>query len=135
MRSPTSLFLIFLITLSACNTEPCRKSKYNKVLSTQEYNSKEYQEELYRLIKENPEVTYYFENREEIMGQEYLIVNAYGDAFCGKLCLLIPQDSIIKSRLKETTTDGSQLVGLRFQRMDTGFGEATVLQAVAYVVD
>ncbi|WGK65561.1 hypothetical protein [Croceiramulus getboli] len=130
------IIVLFTIVLSACSNSPCRKSKYNEVLSSETYNSKAYQEELYQLIKTDPEVTFYYETKEEIMGQEFLVVNAYGDAFCGKLCLLIPQEDQIRNTLKSTRKNtGAQLVGLRFQRKETGYGPVTVLQSVEYIVD
>jgi len=95
-----------------------------------------YQEELYRLIVENPDVDYYFEMREEIFGQSYLVINAFGDAFCGKLCLMIPEEDATSSILKDSAEyQGAQLIGLRYNKHKTDYGSALVYDSIEYIVD
>lgn len=122
--------------LCSCQEKSCYKSQHNQVLGANQYNSKAYQAELYRLIKESPEVDYYFETREEIMGQIFLVVNAYGDAFCGKLCLVISEDDARQMELDANKGyRGAQLIGLRFRESKTDFGATLVYEALEYIVD
>jgi len=127
---------ILVLCVVSCTNTDCISSRRNKVLSTFPYNTTEYQAELYTLIKEHPDVDYYFEMREEIAGQNYLVVNAYGDAFCGKLCLMIHEDDVASVKLQsQTAYQGAQLIGLRFAKRKTSLGDALVYQSLEYIVD
>lgn len=125
-----------LLVLSSCQESSCYKSEHNRILGTHAVNSTAYQTELYRLIKESSEVDYYFEMYEEILGQTYLIVNAYGDAFCGKLCLVIPEDEIPSlARQADPDKQGAQLIGLRYSQRNTELGNALVYDSLEYIVE
>ncbi len=128
--------VVLLLLSSSCQESGCYKSQRNQILGKNEYNSKAYQEELYRLIKESSDVDYYFEMREEIFGQRYLVINAFGDAFCGKLCLMIPEENGTDIALKDSAEfQGAQLIGLRYNRHKTDYGSALVYDSVEYIVD
>jgi len=131
-----SILVVVLFVLSSCQESSCYKSEHNKILGTQTFSSTAYQSELYRLIKESPDVDYYFEMYEEIMGQNYLIVNAYGDAFCGKLCLVIPEADVAKL-LGQAAAEkrGAQLIGLRYTQRKTDLGSSLVYEALEYIVE
>lgn len=128
--------VVLLLLSSSCQESGCYKSQRNEILGKNEYNSKAYQEELYRLIKESSDVDYYFEMREEIFGQSYLVINAFGDAFCGKLCLMIPEKGGADIALKDSAKfQGAQLIGLRYNQHKTDYGSALVYDSVEYIVD
>jgi hypothetical protein len=124
-----------VLLLSSCQESNCHRSQQNPILGKNEYNSAAYQLELYRLIKESPEVDYYFEMREEFFGQNYIVVSAYGDAFCGKLCLLIAADEMERIKLSSNKeASGAQLIGLRYAKKETDYGATLVYQDLEYVV-
>jgi hypothetical protein len=129
--------VVLLLLSSSCQESGCYKSQRNQILGKNEYNSKVYQEELYRLITESSDVDYYFEMREEIFGQSYLVINAFGDAFCGKLCLMIPdEEDWMGITLKDSAEfQGAQLIGLRYNKHKTDYGSALVYDSVEYIVD
>lgn len=130
----TFVGMVVLCALS-CQTATCHRSQANAILGKQEYNSTAYQLELYRLITESPDVDYYFEMQEEFFGQQYIVVSAYGDAFCGKLCLLIHPDDLEKIKFsKNGKASGAQLVGLRYHKKETDYGATLVYQDLEYVV-
>ncbi len=125
-----------LLVLSSCQESSCYKSEHNQILGTHAFNSTAYQAELYRLIKESPDVDYYFEMYEQILGQTYLVVNAYGDAFCGKLCLVIPEAEIpVLARQADAEKRGAQLIGLRYTQRTTELGSALVYDSLEYIVE
>lgn len=127
---------VVLFALTSCQESSCYKSEHNNILGTHAFNSTAYQSELYRLIKESPDVDYYFEMYEEIMGQNYLIVNAYGDAFCGKLCLVIPEADVEKlEHQADAEKQGAQLIGLRYTQRKTDLGSSLVYEALEYIVE
>jgi len=124
-----------VLLLFSCQEANCHRSQGNAILGKNEYNSTAYQLELYRLIKESPEVDYYFEMQEEFFGQPYIVVSAYGDAFCGKLCLLIAAEDIKKMQFSENgDASGAQLIGLRYAKREMDYGATLVYQDVEYVV-
>ena len=125
------------IVLVSCQKQDCHRSQRNPILSSYNYNTKAYQEELYRLIKESPDVDYYFEERQEIFGQIYLVVSAYGDAFCGKLALVISEEEARKIPLDKTKGyQGAQLIGLSYTRRASNYGWSTlVYDSLEYIVD
>lgn len=130
----TFVGMVVLLCLS-CQESNCHRSQVNPILGKYEYNTKAYQLELYKLIKESPEVDYYFEMREEFFGQSYIVVSAYGDAFCGKLCLLIAEDDMEQFDLAQgERSNGAQLIGLRYSKKETDYGATFVYQDVEYVV-
>ncbi len=132
----TFVGMVILLLLSSCQESGCYRSQRNQILGKNEYNSRVYQEELYRLITESSDVDYYFEMREEIFGQSYLVINAYGDAFCGKLCLVIPEEDAAIVKLKDTAGyQGAQLIGLRYKKHKTDYGSALVYDSLEYIVD
>lgn len=132
-----SLVLAVSFVFSSCQEEGCHKTQRNPILASHSYNSKAYQAELYRLIKESPDVDYYYEMREEIFGQDYLIVNAYGNAFCGKLCLVISQEDVSSIALDVSRgAEGAQIIGLSYREHETSFGwSALVYDSIEYVVN
>ncbi len=130
----TFVGMVVLLVLS-CQETTCHRSQANTILGKNEYNSMEYQLELYRLITGSSEVDYYFEMQEEFFGQQYIIVSAYGDAFCGKLCLLIAAEDIEEMQLsKNNHASGAQLIGLRYAKKETDYGATLVYQNVEYIV-
>ena len=131
------LGLILLFVFFSCQNENCHKTQRNPILASNAYNSKAYQSELYKLIKESPEVDYYFEMREEIFGQQYLVVTAYGNAFCGKLCLVISEENAQKIDLDQARgAKGSQLIGLKYTEHKTDYGwSALVYGSMEYSID
>ncbi|WP_298329328.1 hypothetical protein [uncultured Dokdonia sp.] len=133
----TTLGIIVLCFLCSCQEENCQSAQRNHILAANSYNSKEYQAELYRLIKESPEVDYYYEMREEIFGQHYLVVTAYGNAFCGKLCLVISEEDANHIEIDKTKGyQGAQLIGLKFNKQKADYGwSALVYDSVEYIVD
>ncbi len=132
----TFMGMVVLLLLSSCQESGCHKSQRNQILGKNQYNSKEYQAELYRLIKESPDVDYYYEMREEIFGQNYLVVSAYGDAFCGKLCIIISEEDARSIKLQDSAGyQGAQLIGLRYKEHKTDYGSALVYDSLEYIVD
>lgn len=124
-----------VLFLFSCQEPSCKRSQHNPILGKNQYNSTAYQLELYRLIKESPDVDYYFEVQEEFFGQNYIVVSAYGEAFCGKLCLLIAESDMNSFKVSESKQNaGAQLIGLRYTRQETDFGATLVYQDVAYVI-
>jgi len=131
----TFVSLGILLLFSSCQEKGCYATNNNAILASNVYSSKAYQAELYRLIKESPEVDYYFEMREEILGQTYLVVNAYGDAFCGKLCLIISEEEA-KKILVDKRYQGAQLIGLRYKKQKADYGWSTlVYDSMEYMVN
>jgi len=131
----TFVSLGILLLFSSCQDKGCCTTNNNAILASNIYSSKAYQAELYRLIKESPEVDYYFEMREEILGQTYLVVNAYGDAFCGKLCLIISEEEA-KKILVDKRYQGAQLIGLRYKKQKADYGWSTlVYDSMEYMVN
>ena len=123
------------LMLFSCQESNCHRSQLNPILGKNDYNTAAYQLELYRLIKESTEVDYYFEMREEFFGQNYIVVSAYGDAFCGKLCLLIAEEDMEHIKLSPTKdVSGAQLIGLRYTKKETDYGATFVYQDLEYVV-
>ena len=123
------------LMLFSCQESNCHRSQLNPILGKNDYNTAAYQLELYRLIKESSEVDYYFEMREEFFGQNYIVVSAYGDAFCGKLCLLIAEEDMEHIKLSPTEdASGAQLIGLRYAKKETDYGATFVYQDLEYVV-
>ena len=133
----TTLGMIVLCFLCSCQEENCQSTQRNHILAANSYNSKEYQAELYRLIKESTEVDYYYEMREEIFGQHYLVVTAYGNAFCGKLCLVISEEDANHIEIDKTKGyKGAQLIGLKYNKQKADYGwSALVYDSVEYIVD
>lgn len=130
----TFMGLVSLLIFS-CQESNCHRSQRNPILGKNEYNSAQYQLELYRLITESPEVDYYFEMQEEFFGQQYIVVSAYGDAFCGKLCLLIAKKDMELIKLSNSKVAvGAQLIGLRYAKKETDYGATLVYQDLEYVV-
>lgn len=129
--------MIALLFLTSCQEKSCHNNQRNPILATNGYNSKSYQAELYRLIKESPEVDYYYEMREEIFGQNYLVVSAYGDAFCGKLCLVISEADALKIDINQAKGyQGAQLIGLKYKKRKTDYGlSALVYDSMEYLVN
>lgn len=129
--------MIGMLFLTSCQEKGCHNTQRNPILAANLYNSKAYQAELYRLIKESPEVDYYYEMREEIFGQNYLVVNAYGDAFCGKLCLVISEEDALRIEIDKTKGyQGAQLIGLKYKKHKTDYGwTALVYDSIEYIVD
>lgn len=127
---------VVMVCIVSCKQKNCTSSSHNQILSKYTYNSAEYQVEMYALIKQHPDVDYYFEMREEIAGQNYLVVNAYGNAFCGKLRLVIYENDVhhVKSIVGKEE-QGAQLIGLRFAKHKTAMGDALVYQSLEYIVD
>lgn len=125
-----------LLLIVSCQKEGCHRSQENEILAEHPYNTRAYQNELYQLIKESQQVDYYFETREEIMGQTFLVVQAYGDAFCGKLCLVISEEDAKSIKLdKNKGYQGAQLVGLRYKEHTTYYGKTLVYDTLEYVVE
>ncbi|WP_144668280.1 hypothetical protein [Dokdonia sp. Hel_I_53] len=89
------------------------------------------------MIKESPEVDYYYEMREEIFGQDYLVVNAYGSSFCGKLCLVISEKDAVKIKIDSSKGyQGAQLIGLKFKKQASDYGwSGLVYDSIEYVVE
>ncbi|WP_162533590.1 hypothetical protein [Dokdonia sp. Dokd-P16] len=133
----TILGMIVLCFLCSCQEENCQSTQRNHILAANSYNSKEYQAELYRLIKESPEVDYYYEMREEIFGQHYLVVAAYGNAFCGKLCMVISEEDANHIEIDKTKGyQGAQLIGLKYNKQKADYGwSALVYDSVEYIVN
>ena len=128
--------MVILFVFASCQKGNCHRSQRNAILGKNQYNSKEYQNELYRLIKESPEVDYYFEMREQFFGQEYLVVSAYGDAFCGKLCLVIREEDAVRVTFDSLKGyQGSQLIGLSYIQTKTDYGSTLVFNSVEYIID
>lgn len=138
MLSKTTIMgVIVMFFLTSCQKEGCHKTQRNPILASNLYSSKPYQAELYRLIKESPEVDYYYEMREEIFGQTYLVVSAYGDAFCGKLCLVISEEDAARIEIDKTKGyQGAQLIGLKYKKHKTSYGWSTlVYDSMEYIVN
>jgi len=135
MLSRITFVGMVVLLLFSCQESNCHRSQLNPILGKNQYNSAAYQAELYRLIKESPRVDYYFEMREEFFGQNYIVVSAYGDAFCGKLCLLIAEEDMARIKLASTKeASGAQLIGLRYAKKDTDYGATLVYQDLEYIV-
>ncbi len=84
MKVLTFMFL-FAILLPSCNQSGCSNNS-NAILSQNDKNTWSYQNELMRLIEQNPTgVEYYFERRAEIEGESFIVLNCYGTDFCGEL--------------------------------------------------
>ena len=75
MSNKIVLAMVFVLAMFvSCDEGTCAKTQHNPILATYNYNSIPYQAELYRLIKESEDVDYYYEMREVIFGQNFLVV-------------------------------------------------------------
>lgn len=139
MLSKTNLLWVVIVVLlaSCAQKKECHNTQRNPILASNLYTSKAYQAELYRLIKESSDVDYYYEMREEILGQVYLVVSAYGDAFCGKLCLIISEEDASRITIDARKGyQGAQLIGLRYKKKETTYAfSGLVYDSMEYVVD
>ena len=132
------LWVVVVVLLVSCaQKKECHNTQRNPILASNIYSSKAYQAELYRLIKESPDVDYYYEMREEIFGQVYLVVSAYGDAFCGKLCLVISEEDASHIAIDASKGyQGAQLIGLKYKRKETAYAlSSLVYDSMEYIVD
>lgn len=75
--------LLALVAFS-CNQPAC--SNNNEILKDGDKDTWTYQNELMRLIEENPSgIDYYFERRAEVSGESFIVINVHGQGFCGEL--------------------------------------------------
>ncbi len=139
MLSKTNLLWVVIVVLlaSCAQKKECHNTQRNPILASNIYSSKAYQAELYRLIKESPDVDYYYEMREEIFGEVYLVVSAYGEAFCGKLCLVISEEDASRITIDPSRGyQGAQLIGLKYKKGEATYGLSNlVYDSMEYLVD
>lgn len=114
---PTLLIALLALAITSCNQPGCSNNS-NEILREKDKNSWTYQNELMRLIDENPEsVEYYFERRATINGESYIVMNCYGPDFCGELKTKFVIKNVESIKLQNNGWSGAQLIGVGFTRV------------------
>jgi len=132
----TQAILLFIFAISSCNQPGCGKNS-NEILASQDKNSWGYQSELMRLIEENPEsVEYYFERRAEIGGESFIIMNCYGEDFCGELKTKFVPKNVESIKLQNKGWSGAKLIGVGFSRVKLENGhEVFAFEKLEKIID
>jgi hypothetical protein len=112
---PASLALV--VSLSSCNSFDCTNN--NPVLASQPYYSKEYKNELARLMQTEglESLSYFINSYVEDSTGKYLIVDVEGDSVCAQLALEIGGEECFDNlrRVKGMSYSGAQLSGLEIE--------------------
>lgn len=86
-------FLIPVLLLAACGQPDCPKNSDIDGLGKYTPESDRYQRNLRQMVQNHPDdVAYYFERRDTLDGRPYLVVNCYGDGFCGQMRVRVDQN-------------------------------------------
>jgi hypothetical protein len=110
------------LVITSCNQPGCRENS-NEILASQDKNSWGYQSELMRLVEENPgSIEYYFERRAEIGGESFIIMNCYGEDFCGELKTKFVPKNVESIKLQNKGWKGAKLIGVGFIRVKLADG-------------
>jgi len=135
MKAYSVLFLIALF-LHSCNQPGCN-SNTNEILQKSDKNSWAYQDELMRLIDENPsKADYYFERRAAIGGESFIIINCFGPDFCGELKTKFVPKNIESIKLQNEGWKGAQLIGVGFSRVKLASGhEVFAFEKLERIID
>ena len=131
------LISLFILFVSACDQPACSNGS-NEILSQKGVNTWAYQNELMRLIEENPsEVDYYFERRAEIEGESYLVLNCYGSDFCGELKTKFVFKNLESVKLQNSKGyHGAKLIGVELKKSKLTNGhEIFELEKLDRIVD
>lgn len=128
--------LILALAISSCNQPDCRENS-NEILASGDKNSWVYQNELMRLIEENPgSVEYYFERRAEIGGESFIVMNCYGDDFCGELKTKFVPKNVESIKLQNKGWRGAQLMGVGFKTVKLEDGhEVFAFEKLERIID
>ena len=130
MKNTWLLFLFLFFGLVACQNEfGCPNHQDNEILTDNLPDSEAYQHELARLISEDEhEVNYYFVKREK----GFLVVNAYGWGYCGKLHLLMKKEDDFSKKLQNGSGyGGAKLRGLKVKYLN----KRLVYQSLSAIID
>lgn len=132
-----AIILSTTVILSSCNQPGCG-SNTNEILSQNGENSWAYQNELMRLIELNPDnVDYYFDRRVEIDGNSFLVLNCYGQDYCGALKVKFVHKNIESIKLQNNKGwKGAQLIGVGLSKVKLENGhEVFALQKLNRIID
>lgn len=96
-----------------------------------------YQNELMRLIEQNPNnVDYYFERRAKIDGESFIIMNCYGPNFCGELKTKFVLKNLESIKLQNKGWQGAQLIGVGFKKVKLQNGhEVFAFEKLERIID
>ena len=120
--NPILTILMLALVITSCNQPGCRENS-NEILASQDKNSWGYQSELMRLVEENPgSIEYYFERRAEIGGESFIIMNCYGEDFCGELKTKFVPKNVESIKLQNKGWKGAKLIGVGFIRVKLADG-------------
>ncbi len=117
----------------SCETRVCPESQTNEILTEYVAQTDIYQRELYRLMKDSEfDVRYFFKERKELKGANHLVVEVFGNGFCGEWLLQVRQEDEQSQKLQDNSGySGVELVGLYFM-MD---GATPVFSKLERIVD
>ena len=126
---------VYIAFLLSCNPTDCEQD--NPILRQNEPRSEAYQSELRRLIDDHPhEVDFYFEGRDSIGGRSFLVVNAIGEDFCGKLWTLVKQDDRFTAVLQNKSGyRGAQLEGFKIVAAENQGNAIIAYQEMGGIID
>ena len=128
--------ILFTFLIASCNQPGCKNS--NAILNQNEANSWAYQNELMRLIEENPnEVAYYFDRRLDMGGDSYIVMNCYGQDFCGELKTRQVTKNLESFKLQNNKGySGAKLEGVVLKKVKLEDGhEVFALEKLEKIVD
>ncbi|MCK5469282.1 MAG: hypothetical protein KAI99_12250 [Cyclobacteriaceae bacterium] len=132
----SAINFLFAFVIVGCNQPGCHENA-NEILNQKDKNSWAYQNELMRLIGENPsKVDYYFERRAEINGESFIVMNCYGSDFCGELKTKFFHKNVESIKLQNRGWKGAQLIGVGFGKVKLESGqEVFVFEKLDRIID
>ncbi|MEK7257788.1 MAG: hypothetical protein AAB316_23725 [Bacteroidota bacterium] len=128
---------VYIAFLLSCNSPGANCEQTNPILRQNEPRSETYQTELRRLIDDHPhEVEFYFEGRDSIGGKSFLVVNAVGEDFCGKLWTLVKTDDRFTAILQNNSGyRGARLEGFKVVAAENQADTFFAYQKMESIVD
>ncbi len=111
------LFITYMaILFLSCETRVCPESQSNEILTEYVAQTDIYQRELYRLMEESEfDVRYFFKERKELRGANHLVLEVFGNDFCGDWLLQVRTEDEQSQKLQDKSGySGAELVGLYF---------------------
>ena len=127
--------ICMLLLLSACD-EQCPAKQDNEILRSKDYTDAIYQNELIHLIESAQSMRYYFNQRETIGSDNFLLVNCFGDSFCGKLRVLVQTEDRLTQQLHNNSAhNGAELVGLQLAHLRRKSDDVMVYQGMDHIFD
>ncbi|MES2374765.1 MAG: hypothetical protein V4557_19465 [Bacteroidota bacterium] len=132
-RMLTVVALFFI----ACGAPDCKNE--NRVFEKYPVDSKEYINELARILKANDEtgISFWFDRYEKQQGKEYLFVDIIGKKFCAKGKILVTDWNKIEGiqRTKGISYSGAGLVGFKVDYIQDSTSTVLVYKNIDYIFD